>query len=91
MATNSGRRLGTAPGHSIDPHTPRSAAAAPSAAVDHLWSAVEVSAYLGVPVATLHQWRYRGSGPDAYRVGRHLRYDPASVHRWLDESCRSAG
>ena len=52
-----------------------------------LWSTREVSAYLGIPVATLHQWRYQGRGPDAYRVGRHLRYRPDAVVHWLDEQC----
>lgn len=50
-----------------------------------LWSANEVSAFLSVPVTTLYQWRYYGTGPRAYRVGKHLRYDPAAVRRWLDE------
>jgi hypothetical protein len=54
---------------------------------ERLWSAAEVSAFLGVPVATLHQWRYRGSGPSAFRVGRHLRYNPESVRLWLEQSC----
>jgi hypothetical protein len=52
-----------------------------------LWSAADVSTFLGVPVATLHQWRYLGRGPAAYRVGKHLRYDPEIVRRWLDEEC----
>jgi hypothetical protein len=55
---------------------------------EHLWSVSEVSTFLGVPIATLHQWRYRGCGPDAFRVGKHLRYDPEAVRRWLLESCR---
>jgi hypothetical protein len=50
-----------------------------SASVEPLWTVEQVSAYLGVPVATLHQWRYRRTGPRAARVGRHLRYDPADV------------
>jgi predicted DNA-binding transcriptional regulator AlpA len=50
---------------------------------DRLWSVQDVSRFLGVPVATLHQWRYLGSGPKAYRVGKHLRYDPADVGAWL--------
>ena len=54
---------------------------------ERLWTADDVSAFLGVPVTTLHQWRYLGQGPDAFRVGRHLRYDPARVKRWLVESC----
>jgi excisionase family DNA binding protein len=49
-----------------------------------LWSVQETAAFLGVPVATLYRWRHQGSGPKAYRVGRHLRYDPALVRQWLD-------
>ena len=45
--------------------------------------AVDTSAFLGVPVATLHQWRYLGTGPKAHRVGRWLRYDPAEVVAWV--------
>jgi Helix-turn-helix domain len=44
-----------------------------------------VAAYLVVPVATLYRWRYLGVGPVAYRVGRHLRYEPATVQTWLEE------
>jgi excisionase family DNA binding protein len=49
-----------------------------------LWTAQDVAAYLSVPLATLYQWRYLGTGPAAYRVGRHLRYEPAAVQAWLD-------
>ena len=52
-----------------------------------LWSVNDVSRFLGVPVSTLHQWRYLGRGPAAFRVGKHLRYDPDVVRRWLMESC----
>jgi hypothetical protein len=48
-----------------------------------LWSIEDTSAYLRVPVGTLYQWRYRRVGPKAYKVGRHLRYDPADVRAWL--------
>jgi hypothetical protein len=47
----------------------------------------ELAAYLAVPVKTLRQWRYLGVGPRAYRVGRHLRYRPADVRRWLEDEC----
>ena len=50
---------------------------------DRLWSVDDVSTFLGVPVGTLYQWRYRRVGPPAARVGRHLRYDPADVRAWL--------
>ncbi len=53
---------------------------------DRLWTVQEVASFLGVPVATLYQWRYCGVGPKAYRVGRYLRYDPAEVSRWLQEA-----
>jgi excisionase family DNA binding protein len=53
--------------------------------MERLLSADEVAEFLGIPVATLYQWRHKGCGPDAYRVGRHLRYDPATVRAWLQE------
>jgi Helix-turn-helix domain len=55
---------------------------------DRLWTTREVAAFLGVPVTTLHQWRTWRIGPDAFRVGRHLRYDPDVVRRWLVEQCQ---
>jgi excisionase family DNA binding protein len=50
--------------------------------LDPLWTIQDVSVYLAVPVGTLYQWRHRGEGPPAIRLGRHLRYDPDSVHSW---------
>jgi predicted DNA-binding transcriptional regulator AlpA len=54
-----------------------------AATADRMWTVHDVSAFLGVPVATLYQWRYMRIGPPAYRVGRHVRYDPAAVRTWL--------
>ncbi|GHJ50249.1 helix-turn-helix domain-containing protein [Catellatospora sp. TT07R-123] len=48
-----------------------------------LWSIQETASYLRLPVGTLYQWRYRKTGPRSYKVGRHLRYDPAEVRAWL--------
>jgi predicted DNA-binding transcriptional regulator AlpA len=56
---------------------------------ERLWTIREVSAFLGIPVSTLHQWRYLGTGPEAFRVGKHLRYDPDAVRAWLAEQCVS--
>lgn len=47
-----------------------------------MWTVEEVSAYLGVPVKTLYQWKWRGEGPPVRKIGRHLRYDPAAVQAW---------
>jgi len=56
---------------------------------DGLITTAELAAFVSLPVQTLRQWRYLGVGPKAFRVGRHLRYEPAEVRRWLDEDCRS--
>jgi excisionase family DNA binding protein len=53
--------------------------------IEPLWTVEDVATYLGIPIATLYQWRYRRTGPRASRVGRHLRYDPADVRAWLAE------
>ena len=53
-----------------------------------LWTIRDVSAFLAVPVGTLYQWRHRGDGPPALRLGKHLRFDPEMVRRWaLDQAC----
>jgi predicted DNA-binding transcriptional regulator AlpA len=53
---------------------------------ERLWTPEDVSEFLGgVPVATLYQWRHKGTGPKSRRVGRHLRYKPQDVRDWLDQ------
>lgn len=44
----------------------------------------ELADYLGVPLPTLAQWRYHGTGPKPIKVGRHIRYRWSSVEEWLD-------
>ncbi|GAA2603849.1 helix-turn-helix domain-containing protein [Streptomyces roseoviolaceus] len=44
----------------------------------------DVAELLGVPVETLYQWRRKRTGPPAFRVGRHLRYDPIRLRQWVD-------
>ena len=50
-----------------------------------LWTVRDVSEFLRVPVQALYAWRSQGHGPPARRVGKHLRYRPDDVVRWLDE------
>ncbi|MFI7248125.1 helix-turn-helix transcriptional regulator [Micromonospora chalcea] len=50
-----------------------------------LWSIHDTAAFLRVPVGTLYQWRHRRIGPRAFKVGRHLRYNPADVRAWLED------
>lgn len=49
-----------------------------------LLSIGELAEMLQVPVETLYKWRHRGEGPRPIRLGRHLRFDPADVARWLE-------
>ncbi|MFF4990263.1 helix-turn-helix transcriptional regulator [Streptosporangium saharense] len=53
--------------------------------LERLWTVDEVAVYLGVPAATLYQWRCRRIGPPAHRVGKHLRYLPEDVRAWVRE------
>jgi excisionase family DNA binding protein len=55
-----------------------------SSKIESLWGVDEVSDYLGVPVKTLYQWKWRGEGPPVRKVGRHLRYVPALVRAWVE-------
>ncbi|MEV0241944.1 DNA-binding protein [Streptomyces sp. NPDC050674] len=35
-------------------------------------------------VETVYQWQWKRTGPRGFRVGRHLRFDPADVLAWVD-------
>ena len=53
---------------------------------DRLWSVHDVADYLGIPHKTLYNWRTRGIGPRARRVGRYratrsTTSAPGSAHR----------
>lgn len=50
-----------------------------------LMTTQDVADYLDVPVSTIYQWRTRGIGPRAARVGRHLRWRRSDVDSWLDQ------
>lgn len=61
------------------------------ARITPLWTVEDVSAFLGVPVNTLYQWRHRGYGPAARRVGRYIRYKQTDVIAWVEAlNCESA-
>lgn len=53
---------------------------------DTLMSTEDLARYLGIPINTLYQWRHKGEGPRAIRVGRHLRFRRADVDAWLEEN-----
>lgn len=58
----------------------------PVSSIDRLWSVHDVAHYLGVPVKTLYQWKWRGEGPPVRKIGRHLRYDPAKLRVWVEQA-----
>lgn len=57
---------------------------------ERLWSPRDLAEYLQVPLGTVYRWNSMGGGPPVLRVGRHVRYRPADVERWLVERLASA-
>ncbi|MFH8368858.1 helix-turn-helix domain-containing protein [Streptomyces sp. NPDC018031] len=45
----------------------------------------DIAELFGVPLETVYQWRRKRTGPPGFRVGKHLRYDPAAVARWTND------
>ncbi|MBF9011696.1 helix-turn-helix transcriptional regulator [Corynebacterium phoceense] len=45
----------------------------------------EVAQRLGVPVSTVNYWRTAKKGPHYVKVGRHVRYLPESVDKYVLE------
>ncbi|MGH8946589.1 MAG: helix-turn-helix transcriptional regulator [Acidimicrobiia bacterium] len=62
----------------------------PQARRDRLVDVQELAGYLGVPVTTLYQWRYRREGPPGFRVGRHVRYRWRDVETWIERQMAEA-
>jgi excisionase family DNA binding protein len=52
--------------------------------MERLWTVEDVAEYLGIPVNTLYDWRTRGYGPAAKRVGKYLRYKATDVIAWFE-------
>jgi hypothetical protein len=49
----------------------------------------EVAEHLGIPLRTLGQWRYLGTGPQFLKIGRHVRYRWGDVEAWLATQSRT--
>jgi excisionase family DNA binding protein len=54
------------------------------AASDHLLTVDQLGEQLQVPVTTIYGWRYKGTGPKAIVIGRHLRFRQSDVDAWLE-------
>lgn len=53
-------------------------------ALSRLLTVRELAELLQVPTKTIYTWRYKGEGPRAVSVGRHLRFRAEDVASWLD-------
>lgn len=42
----------------------------------------DLAALFSVPIETVYAWRRKRTGPPGFRIGKHVRYDPAAVARW---------
>ncbi len=49
-----------------------------------LLTVADVAQLLQVPPKSIYSWRSKGEGPPGFRVGRHVRFDPADVRAWMD-------
>lgn len=56
----------------------------PTTGLDPLLSIEDLATYLGVPVATIYDWRVDGKGPCGIRVGRHVKFTRDDVLAWVD-------
>ena len=49
----------------------------------------EAAAYLNVSPRTLQAWRLRGNGPAYVKLGNAVRYDRATLDRFIAENTRA--
>lgn len=62
----------------------------PQSLPDRFLTPVDVAELLGVPLETVYQWRRKRTGPRGFRVGRHVRFDPADVRSWVEAQMEGA-
>ncbi|MBA4864962.1 helix-turn-helix domain-containing protein [Streptomyces sp. PSKA54] len=43
----------------------------------------DIAELFDVPKETVYQWRKKRLGPPGFRIGKHLRYDPADVRAYV--------
>ncbi|MEU6822156.1 helix-turn-helix domain-containing protein [Streptomyces atriruber] len=50
---------------------------------DRYLTPVDIATMFEVPLETVYQWRKKRTGPPGFRVGKHVRYDPADVRAYV--------
>jgi excisionase family DNA binding protein len=86
------------PGHDRDQRDrdqrdrdPRDRDANQLGSVGEFFTLGELAELLRIPAATLRYWRHCETGPDSYKVGRHIRYDRRDVDAWLRRQRHPSG
>ena len=79
-------RLGTFRGGAVGPAhlSGMKTTLQPAGGLVPLMSIEDLAEFLGVPVATIYDWRVDGKGPCGVRVGRHVKFTQADVLAWID-------
>jgi len=49
----------------------------------------DIAEIFGVPLETVYQWRRKRTGPLGFRIGKHVRYDPADVQAFVLQQQRA--
>ncbi|WP_326759323.1 helix-turn-helix domain-containing protein [Streptomyces phaeochromogenes] len=49
----------------------------------------DIAEIFEVPKETVYQWRKKRIGPPGFRIGKHVRYDPADVRAYVTERKRA--
>jgi predicted DNA-binding transcriptional regulator AlpA len=50
---------------------------------DDLLTITEAAAMIRTPIATMRYWRYLGTGPRSFRLGRHVWYRASDIDSWI--------
>ncbi|MGP3984407.1 helix-turn-helix domain-containing protein [Streptomyces sp. KR80] len=45
----------------------------------------DIAEMFEVPLETVYQWRKKRTGPPGFRIGKHLRYDPADIRAYVTQ------
>lgn len=51
--------------------------------MEKLLTVSELAEMCGVPTQTVYRWNTYGTGPAVIKLGKHARYQPATVAAWL--------
>lgn len=71
-------------------NAPASALADPRATLwgglpDRYLTPDDIAGMFEVPIETVYQWRRKRTGPPGFRIGKHVRYDPADVRAYVTQ------